>query len=151
MSLVRENRFSHLAFRLAIVKKLLCGRCHVLYQCVIMFQFEDKKEEDSTRSRRWTITSPTNTPLVSYSLCDECLLLLLDLFPSSRVVGIILDFSIPVLPVTSSASILNNHILHCFYQMFSNHTYGFQGSTLAVFRYPEHPRFSDGIPDSLAQ
>ena len=22
------------------------------------------------------------------------------------------------------------------------------GSTLAVFRYPEHPRFSDGIPDS---
>ena len=26
-----------------------------------------------------------------------------------------------------------------------------QGSTLAVFRYPEHPRFSDGIPDSLAQ
>ena len=26
-----------------------------------------------------------------------------------------------------------------------------QGSTLAVFRYPEHPRFSDGIPDSPAQ
>ena len=26
-----------------------------------------------------------------------------------------------------------------------------QGSTLAVFRYPEHLRFSDGIPDSLAQ
>ena len=23
----------------------------------------------------------------------------------------------------------------------------FQGSTLAVFRYPEHPKFSDGIPD----
>ena len=23
-----------------------------------------------------------------------------------------------------------------------------EGSTLAVFRYPEHPRFSDGIPDS---
>ena len=27
---------------------------------------------------------------------------------------------------------------------------GKQGSTLAVFRYPEHPRFSDGIPDSPA-
>ena len=27
----------------------------------------------------------------------------------------------------------------------------FQGSTLAVFRYPEHPRFSDGIPDLPAQ
>ncbi len=27
----------------------------------------------------------------------------------------------------------------------------FQGSTLAVFRYPEHPRFSDGIPDSPEQ
>ena len=26
-----------------------------------------------------------------------------------------------------------------------------QGSTLAVFRYPEHPRFYDGIPDSPAQ
>ena len=26
-----------------------------------------------------------------------------------------------------------------------------QGSTLAVFRYPEHPRFSDGIPDSPEQ
>ena len=26
-----------------------------------------------------------------------------------------------------------------------------QGSTLAVFHYPEHPRFSDGIPDSPAQ
>ena len=26
-----------------------------------------------------------------------------------------------------------------------------QGSTLAVFRYPEHPRFSDGIPDSPAR
>ena len=26
-----------------------------------------------------------------------------------------------------------------------------QGSTLAVFRYPEHPRFSVGIPDSPAQ
>ena len=26
-----------------------------------------------------------------------------------------------------------------------------QGSTLAVFCYPEHPRFSDGIPDSPAQ
>ncbi len=26
-----------------------------------------------------------------------------------------------------------------------------QGSTLAVFRYPEHPRFSDGIPDWPAQ
>ena len=26
-----------------------------------------------------------------------------------------------------------------------------QGSTLAVFRYPEHPRFSDGIPDLPAQ
>ena len=32
----------------------------------------------------------------------------------------------------------------------SSHAYK-QGSTLAVFRYPEHPRFSDGIPDSLAQ
>ena len=29
--------------------------------------------------------------------------------------------------------------------------YIIQGSTLAVFRYPEHPRFSDGIPDSPAQ
>ena len=27
----------------------------------------------------------------------------------------------------------------------------YQGSTLAVFRYPEHPRFYDGIPDSPAQ
>ena len=26
-----------------------------------------------------------------------------------------------------------------------------QGSTLAVFRYPEHPRFYDGIPDSPVQ
>ena len=26
-----------------------------------------------------------------------------------------------------------------------------QGSTLAVFRYPDHPRFSDGIPDSPEQ
>ena len=26
-----------------------------------------------------------------------------------------------------------------------------QGSTLAVFRHPEHPRFSDGIPDSPEQ
>ena len=26
-----------------------------------------------------------------------------------------------------------------------------QGSTLAVFRYPEHPRFSDGIPNSPEQ
>ena len=26
-----------------------------------------------------------------------------------------------------------------------------QGSTLAVFGYPEHPRFSDGIPDSPEQ
>ena len=26
-----------------------------------------------------------------------------------------------------------------------------QGSTLVVFRYPEDPRFSDGIPDSPAQ
>ena len=26
-----------------------------------------------------------------------------------------------------------------------------QGSTLAVFRYPEHPKFSDGIPDSPEQ
>ena len=25
---------------------------------------------------------------------------------------------------------------------------GNQGSTLALFRYPEHPRLSDGIPDS---
>ena len=24
----------------------------------------------------------------------------------------------------------------------------YQGSTLAVFRYPEHPRFPDGIPSS---
>ena len=26
-----------------------------------------------------------------------------------------------------------------------------QGPTLAVFRYPEHPRFSNGIPDSPNQ
>ena len=26
-----------------------------------------------------------------------------------------------------------------------------QGSTLAVFRYHEHPRFSGGLPDSPAQ
>ena len=26
-----------------------------------------------------------------------------------------------------------------------------QGSTLAVFRYPENPRFPDGIPDSPEQ
>ena len=26
-----------------------------------------------------------------------------------------------------------------------------QGSSLAVFRYPEHPRFPDGIPDSPEQ
>ena len=26
-----------------------------------------------------------------------------------------------------------------------------QGSTLAIFRYPEHPRFSDGIPDTPEQ
>ena len=26
-----------------------------------------------------------------------------------------------------------------------------QGSTLAVFRYPEHPRFSDGLPDTPEQ
>ena len=29
--------------------------------------------------------------------------------------------------------------------------YTYQGSTLAVFRYPENPRFPDGIPDSPEQ
>ena len=42
----------------------------------------------------------------------------------------------------------------CTIIFFMNNNYMLlipQGSTLAVFRYPEHPRFSDGIPDSPAQ
>ena len=51
--------------------------------------------------------------------------------------------------VSLSGSLFN--ILQLFASFSQNPMLLQQGSTLAVFRYPEHPRFSDGIPDSRAQ